>query len=406
MFPAASLLTLLLVLSITGSPVKAGNSPVPVPMSKRLKFSNATTNNLLVRDIARVKSLMDPSTRGHSVPNVPVISDSVSYTVSVGVGEPPTNYTLIVDTGSSNTWIGAAVPYVPTGSSIGIGPVGVLYGFGFFAGTEYLDIVTLSTELGITPQSIGVASSSGGVDVDGILGIGPTDLTLNTLKNYPAQAIPTVTDNLYQQVSIPAAVVGVFFQPEGSPGADMDGELAFGGANPSRCKGEIVYTSITKSQPASQYWGIDQSITYGSTTILSSTAGIVDSGTTYLFITSDAYQTYQVATGGTLDQSTGLLMITSEQYGALENLDFHIGGQVFSLTPNGQIWPRSLNTKIGGLTGSIYLIVCDIEVYLHGPVGYDFINSYVFMQRFYTVFDTANSRVGFATTPFTDATTN
>jgi cathepsin E len=36
----------------------------------------------------------------------------------------------------------------------------------------------------------------------------------------------------------------------------------------------------------------------------------------------------------------------------------------------------------------------------------DFINGFAFLERFYFVFDVANNRVGFATTPFTDATTN
>ena len=40
------------------------------------------------------------------------------------------------------------------------------------------DTVTLSSGLVITGQSIGVASTSSGFDgVDGILGVGPTDLT-------------------------------------------------------------------------------------------------------------------------------------------------------------------------------------------------------------------------------------
>jgi cathepsin E len=38
--------------------------------------------------------------------------------------------------------------------------------------------------------------------------------------------------------------------------------------------------------------------------------------------------------------------------------------------------------------------------------GFDFVNGYTFLERFYSVFDTANRRVGFATTPFTHATTN
>jgi Eukaryotic aspartyl protease len=39
------------------------------------------------------------------------------YTASVGVGSPATDYTLIIDTGSSNTWVGANKPYTPTGTS-------------------------------------------------------------------------------------------------------------------------------------------------------------------------------------------------------------------------------------------------------------------------------------------------
>jgi cathepsin E len=38
--------------------------------------------------------------------------------------------------------------------------------------------------------------------------------------------------------------------------------------------------------------------------------------------------------------------------------------------------------------------------------GLDFINGQTFLERFYSVFDTTNKRVGFATTPFTTATTN
>ena len=39
-----------------------------------------------------------------------------------------------------------------------------------------------------------------------------------------------------------------------------------------------IARSLTSTYPASAYWGINESILYGSTTILSSTAGIVDTG--------------------------------------------------------------------------------------------------------------------------------
>ncbi len=76
----------------------------------------------------------------------------------------------------------------------------------------------------------------------------------------------------------------------------------------------------------------------------------------------------------------------------------------FELTANAQAWPRSLNADIGGVAGDIYLIVNDIGT--PSGEGLDFINGFTFLERFYSVFDTANSRVGFATTSFTDATTN
>jgi hypothetical protein len=43
---------------------------------------------------------------------------------------------------------------------------------------------------------------------------------------------------------------------------------------------------VTTTSPASQFFGVDQSITFGSTPILSATAGIVDTGTTLVLLAS------------------------------------------------------------------------------------------------------------------------
>jgi hypothetical protein len=51
-------------------------------------------------------------------------------------------------------------------------------------------------------------------------------------------------------------------------------------------------------------------------------------------------------------------------------------------------------------------------IYLHKQLGsasgegFDFINGYTFLERFYSVFDTSHARVGFASTAHTFATTN
>lgn len=78
--------------------------------------------------------------------------------------------------------------------------------------------------------------------------------------------------------------------------------------------------------------------------------------------------------------------------------------ETYTLTPNAQIWPRSLNTYIDGSINAIYLIVGDIGT--PSGEGFDFINGYTFLERFYSVFDTTRSRIGFAKTQYTDATTN
>lgn len=194
----------------------------------------------------------------------------------------------------------------------------------------------------------------------------------------------------------------MFFAPASSE--DSSGELTFGGYDASKFTGSISYAPITSTSPASAYWGIDQSISYGTTTILSTTAGIVDTGTTLILIASDAFEKYQSATGGTLDSTTGLLQITSDQYAQLSSLFFTVGGVTYELTANAQIWPRSLNTAIGGTTDGIYLIVANSGS--ASGSGLDFTNGYCFLERFYSVYDTTNSRVGFATTEYTYATTN
>jgi len=311
------------------------------------------------------------------------------------VGSPGTDYTLLIDTGSSNTWVGADKKYTPTSSSQDTGAsVSVSYGSGSFSGEEFTDTVDLGGGLVIQSQSIGVASQAQGFEgVDGILGIGPTDLTSQTLSS--GGNIPTVTDNLAKAGTISANSIGVSYAPPTSE-SDTNGELTFGGTDSSKFTGDITFVPITSTSPASQYWGIDQTITYGSsgTTILDSTAGIVDTGTTLMLIATDAFQAYSDAVGGTLDQTTGLLKI--DDASKLESLFYKIGDTTFEFTAEGQQWPQALNSVIGGDANSIYLVVADLGS--NSGQGLDFINGYAWLESFYSVFDTDNSQVGIANT--------
>jgi len=406
-------------LSVTfATPIVEIREPlVTVPIAKRI---NATgVKNFLANEQARAAHLIKlgreraasraAKARGEEpvkravVASIPVANTVVQYLATVGVGSPATDYSLIVDTGSSNTWVGAGKAFVKTSTSVSTGDkVSVTYGSGEFSGTEFTDTVTLSSSLVITKQSIGVASSSEGFEgVDGIIGIGPTDLTEDTVSK--TSTVPTVTDNLFSQGVISAHSVAVSFEPTTSDSV-TNGELTFGGTDSTKFTGSITFTPITSTSPASEFWGINESITFGSTSIQTETAGIVDTGTTLILIATGAFSAYTKATGGVNDENTGLLRITTAQFNALQNLNFVINGVTFALTPNAQIFPRSLNTEIGGVAGDIYLITNSIGT--PAGEGLDFINGYAFLERFYSVFDTANSRVGFATTSLTTATTN
>ncbi|KAH8099772.1 acid protease [Cristinia sonorae] len=413
MFPGASLLvTIVLALSATASPVlfnpRRAGAPVTLKSAKRV---NATgTFNLVVRDQARARGLKAKGANTLGFKNAGIVgsigstNQAVDYTVDVQIGNPPTTYTLLVDTGSSNTWVGSGKPFVQTSTSIQTkDQVAVTYGIGDMEGTEFNDKLSFDAGLNVFGQSIGIATSSTGFDdVDGILGLGPNDLTVGTLKPDTKTAIPTVTDNLFSQAVIAQNQVAISFEPTTSLSVE-NGEITFGGTDSSKFVGSINFAPITKTKPAANFWGIDQSIRFGNTQILQKTAGIVDTGTTLTLIASDAFAKYQNLTGG-VASATGLLQISPAQFSALKSLFFTINNVDYELTADAQIWPRALNTAIGGQPNDIFLIVADIGT--PSGSGLDFINGFTFLERFYSVYDTTNKKVGLANTPFTRATTN
>ncbi|KAI8972443.1 acid protease [Trametes punicea] len=371
-----SLLLLLLTLSVTTSAkpvVQVHENLVRLPLAKRVNLTGS--GKLVERDRLRVRNLR--ARANSKLTGVSFVTDADSnaaadnqafdYVVNVNIGTPPTTYSLLVDTGSSNTWVGAGRPYVPTSSSKETrNSVVVSYGSGNFSGIEFADTVSLGDGLTVYGQGIGVALSSQGLEgVDGIIGVGPTDLTLNTLFPDTTSTIPTITDNLFTQGVISEHLVSISFEPTDSPEI-VNGELTFGGIDSSKFTGSITFACVTLAQHA-----LDR---------------------------------YKSATGAVFDDTTGLLRITQEQFANLQSLFFTISGTTFEFTANAQIWPRALNTAIGGDANSVYLIIGDLGT--NSGEGLDFINGQVWLERFYAVFDSGNSRVGFATTPFTTATTN
>ncbi|KAI0634527.1 aspartic peptidase A1 [Trametes polyzona] len=398
--------------------LQPSQSRITLPVAKR--FNSTGSANVVKFDqerarATRLRSQASQSPAGLAATsfaqsgkafNAVAESQAVSYVIEVTIGNPGTMYQLLVDTGSSNTWVGAGKPYVPSSTSRTTGqPVTVTYGSGAFAGTEYIDTITLADGLTIANQSIGVAVEAEGFDgVDGILGVGPQALTCGSLPLSPEECIPTVTDNAWNMGLLDAYEIGISFHP--SQYLDQkNGELTFGGVDRSKFDEPLAYVPLTTTSPASQFVGYDQSIRYGDKdVVLEKTAGILDTGTTLILLATDAFKRYQKLVGGEPDNDTGLLRITAEQYGNLQNLNFIIGDKEYALTPNAQIWPRALNEEIGGTTDGIYLIVADLQS--DSGQGLDFINGMSFLERFYAVYDVGSSQIGLARTHYTEAETN
>lgn len=400
--------------AVTASPLVARTgSHVTLPLARHFNLTGGAAA-ILAHDRARARAFKTGFLAQDAGIPVPAANDVTSYTVQVEISGSPRTYNLLVDTGSSNTWAGANTlgnPYSPDPSCLLPQPkiVNVTYGSGSFEGVLCHETITIGGDTGLNVPGQGVAAataSSGFSGVDGILGIGPTDLTEGTIVGSPTESIPTVTDNAFALGLINERAVGVFFAPTQSGG--NPGELTFGGADASKFAAPLTYVPITTTSPANQYVGIDQTIAYGSarSQILPLTAGIVDTGTTLLLIASDAFALYQAATGAVEDSATGLLKITPTQYENLESLFFTIGTATFVFTKDAQIWPRALNTAIGGDAESIYLIVGDLRT--SSGAGLDFIDGMSFLQRFYTVYDSTPgaNRFGIATTEFTASTSN
>ncbi|KAG2363305.1 aspartic peptidase domain-containing protein [Suillus spraguei] len=395
MFPAASWWTLLaLSISITGSPVEVRNSRIILPMTSGLHFSNGT--NPVQRDDVRLIDV--------TLDNAYVFS---SVTIGVGGHLRTISYRLIVNTASAITWIGANKRYRPFSNTWF--PISITYPYSeyFFAGTLCTDTVEITDGNAVDDMTIGGATETRGVaPFDGMLGMGPRSLSRGLIPTQPERTLETVTERLFMQGSISQPLVGLFFKPSMDSVNLDNGRLVFGDQDPGFNIGNIAYTPRTSRMPASDYWGIDQSIEYGDTEILPLTSGIVDSGMTFIFIASDAYEVYKRVTGAYPDPRTGMLSISLRQYNALLPLEFHISGQTYKLSPNGQIWPRQLNYMIQGIEDGIYLVIKSLDK----PTGHgiDFCLGYAFLQRFYSVFDafSASPRVGFATTPYTNAFTN
>ncbi|KAM0154849.1 hypothetical protein ACHAQE_002517 [Botrytis cinerea] len=383
-----SLLALAGAAAVTATPIAQVKSAV-LPLAKH---SNVTSiKNIVDKGHARLNKYNGITTtdkRATAVSSGAVTNEDVSYVAPVVIGGA--TWSLIVDTGSSNTWCGAQSSCEKTSTGVASGgTVSVSYGSGSFSGREYTDTVSFGG-LTVKAQSIGAATSASGFSgVDGILGVGPVDLTQGTVSGL--NTVPTFLDNLKSQGSITSEVLGVYFKPEsGSDDNDTNGELTLGGVDTTKYTGTLTYFPKATSGDASYYWGISiAGFTYGSTSLATSASGIVDTGTTLIYIPTSAYNKFLSAAGGRTDSSSGLAVFTTKP---TSNFGIKFGSTTYTLTPAQYLVPTAQYSEFGLSSGKYYAWIND-----GGASGVNTIIGQKFLEQYYSVFDTTNSRIGFAT---------
>lgn len=224
---------------------------------------------------------------------------------------------------------------------------------------QVTDTITLSSQLVVTNQVL-VTGSSAFTGFDGTLGLGR-----DMAGDICSTAVPTVLDNLFAQGKIESNAVGVLFNPVTSITPLANGELSFGGFDSSKIVGSMHFAPITSTSPANLFWGLDGSMRYGTTNLLPTTAGIIDTGTTLVLIPSNTFQQYLQLTGGVVDQITGLVKLTSAQAASLSSVFITIGNIAYEFTANAQLWPRILNTAIGGVPNATYSVIGDVGRFIN-----------------------------------------
>jgi len=343
--------------------------------------------------------------RARVITNVPAADALNTYTapITIGSGRSAQSYDLLIDTGSSYTWVGSDKPYVKTSDARDTGRTFTIrYGSGTAEGEHYTANLQFTGFSGSTMknQGFGVASSSSGFgNVDGILGIGPTSLSSGTVSGLGQ--IPTVIDTLKRQGRIPNAIVAASFTPNTRGDTENRGSLALGGTDPSKFNaGTLVYTSKVDSNP---YWGAKiNKFTYStsrSTQTLGAAnpIGIVDTGTTLMLLPADAFKAYMASIPGAyIASDTGLMMVPRSSYGSMGNLTFFWANKPFVLIPDAQLMPPALGQLFEASNPNN-----DFVSIVASSGGAEFTVGMMALTRFYSVFDTPHKRIGLAYTSST-----
>ncbi|XP_009979176.1 PREDICTED: gastricsin-like [Tauraco erythrolophus] len=312
------------------------------------------------------------------------------YFGEISIGTPLQNFLVLFDTGSANLWVPSTSCQTPacvnhdrfnpnlSSTFSGNGMTYTLsYGFGDVSVALGYDTVTIQNIV-VRNQEFGLSLEEPSrpfyyLDFDGILGMA-----------YPGVGISgynTVMQNMLEQSQLAEPIFSFYFS---NPTYSYGGEVILGGVDPQLYTGEVLWAPVVQEL----YWkiGIEEfSIGLSATSWCSQGChGIVDTGAVLLTVPGQFMSAFLQALGA--EENDYGFVVDCSNVPNMPTLYFAISGAQLPLPP------------------SVYVLnndgICTVGVedtYVTSTSGQPlWILGNIFLRQYYSIFDMANNRVGFA----------
>ncbi|KAM3587879.1 uncharacterized protein V6R79_015959 [Siganus canaliculatus] len=318
----------------------------------------------------------------------------LQYYGEISLGTPGQNFSVIFDTGSSDLWVPSS--YCISESCVQhkrfkafasttfhhVGRMfGIHYGSGHLMGItgrdtlKIGDLVVQNQEFGESVYEPGQAFVMG--KFDGILGLGYPKL---------AQIGNPVFDNMIAQKVVDEPIFS-FYLSKRTNGSAPVGELLLGGKDDTLYSGPIHWVPLS----AKGYWQIKmESVAVQGTNSFcpDGCPAIVDTGTSLIAgPTNDTLLLQQLI--GATPTNIGEFLIDCARLSSLPDVTFVLGGKEYTLTAENYVRKEMLGNQQLCLSGFQALDMPTPE----GPL---WILGDMFLNKYYTIFDRGENRVGFA----------
>ncbi|SPO04469.1 probable aspartic proteinase, pepstatin-sensitive [Cephalotrichum gorgonifer] len=322
---------------------------------------------------------------GHPVP----VSNfmNAQYFSEISIGNPPQDFKVVLDTGSSNLWVPSSEcgsiacylhnkydskkssSYKANGTEFEIH-----YGSGSLSGFVSQDTLTIG-DLTVKKQDFAEATKEPGLAFafgrfDGILGLGYDTISVNGI-------VPPFY-NLVNEGAVDEPVFAFYLADEAG-----QSEVIFGGIDEKHIKGDITYIPLRRKA----YWEVDfDSISFGDETAeLENTGVILDTGTSLNVLPSALAELLNKEIGAKRGYN-GQYTVECSKKAELPDITFELAGHKF---------PLSAEEYILEIQGSCISTFQGMD--FPAPTGPLAILGDAFLRRYYSIYDLGNHRVGIAT---------